>query len=66
MSRGYLEKVILIAPISFTASDEMCQTIGEAVFAGMLGVTFFGLLFTPVFYMAMTAFSKEAKKEAES
>jgi hypothetical protein len=24
--------------------------LGVAVFAGMLGVTFFGLVFTPVFY----------------
>ncbi len=31
----------------------MRQSLGTAVFAGMLGVTVFGLLFTPVFYTAV-------------
>lgn len=31
--------------------QEMRQALGTAVFFGMLGVTFFGLLFTPVFYV---------------
>lgn len=31
---------------------EMRQALGITVFSGMLGVTFFGLLFTPVFYVA--------------
>jgi hypothetical protein len=29
----------------------MRQSLGTTVFAGMLGVTMFGLLFTPVFYV---------------
>lgn len=33
------------------AGSEMRQAMGIAVFFGMLGVTFFGLLLTPVFYM---------------
>ncbi len=33
------------------AGAEMRQVIGIAVFSGMIGVTFFGLIFTPVFYM---------------
>jgi hydrophobe/amphiphile efflux-1 (HAE1) family protein len=33
------------------AGAEMRQSLGVAVFAGMLGVTLFGLLFTPVFYV---------------
>ena len=33
------------------AGAEMRQSLGTAVFFGMLGVTFFGLLFTPVFYV---------------
>jgi len=33
------------------AGAEMRQALGTAVFFGMLGVTFFGLLFTPVFYV---------------
>jgi multidrug efflux pump subunit AcrB len=32
------------------ASAEMRQSLGTAVFFGMLGVTIFGLLFTPAFY----------------
>jgi HAE1 family hydrophobic/amphiphilic exporter-1 len=32
---------------------EMRQALGTAVFAGMLGVTFFGLFLTPVFYVAI-------------
>jgi multidrug efflux pump subunit AcrB len=35
------------------AGAEMRQAIGTAVFFGMLGVTVFGLLFTPVFYVAV-------------
>ncbi|WP_289286393.1 efflux RND transporter permease subunit, partial [Methylophaga sp. UBA3991] len=33
------------------AGAEMRQALGIAVFSGMLGVTFFGLIFTPVFYV---------------
>jgi HAE1 family hydrophobic/amphiphilic exporter-1 len=33
------------------AGAEMRQALGTAVFFGMLGVTLFGLLFTPVFYV---------------
>jgi hydrophobe/amphiphile efflux-1 (HAE1) family protein len=33
------------------AGAEMRQSLGTAVFAGMLGVTIFGLLFTPTFYV---------------
>jgi HAE1 family hydrophobic/amphiphilic exporter-1 len=33
----------------------MRQALGTAVFFGMLGVTFFGLFLTPVFYVAIRA-----------
>lgn len=33
------------------AGAELRQTLGTAVFFGMIGVTIFGLLFTPAFYM---------------
>ena len=33
------------------AGAEIRHTLGVVVFAGMLGVTFFGLLLTPVFYV---------------
>ncbi len=36
--------------LSRGAGAEMRRTLGTAVFAGMLGVTIFGLLFTPVFF----------------
>jgi multidrug efflux pump subunit AcrB len=39
--------------IATGAGAEMRQALGTAVFSGMLGVTFFGLLFTPVFYVVM-------------
>ncbi len=37
--------------IATGAGAEMRQSLGTAVFAGMIGVTAFGLLFTPVFYV---------------
>jgi multidrug efflux pump subunit AcrB len=41
-----------VAPlvVATGAGSEMRQSLGTAVFFGMLGVTLFGLLFTPVFY----------------
>ncbi len=35
------------------AGAEMRRSLGTAVFSGMLGVTIFGLIFTPVFYVVM-------------
>jgi len=35
------------------AGAEMRQAMGVAVFAGMIGVTFFGLFLTPVFYVTL-------------
>tara|TARA_R110001592_G_scaffold29350_7_gene106560 strand:+ start:1939 stop:5100 length:3162 start_codon:yes stop_codon:yes gene_type:complete len=44
-----------VIPLAFShgAGAEMRQAIGIAVFSGMIGVTFFGLIFTPVFYVAL-------------
>jgi multidrug efflux pump subunit AcrB len=44
--------VLGVAPLVFAtgAGAEMRQSLGTAVFGGMLGVTGFGLLFTPAFY----------------
>jgi multidrug efflux pump len=39
--------------ISTGPGSEMRHAMGVAVFAGMLGVTFFGLFLTPVFYVLM-------------
>lgn len=37
--------------LSSGAGAEMRQSLGIAVFSGMLGVTFFGIVLTPVFYV---------------
>jgi multidrug efflux pump len=39
------------------AGAEMRVGLGVAVFSGMLGVTFFGLIFTPVFYSVIRRFT---------
>jgi multidrug efflux pump len=39
------------------AGAEMRRTLGTAVFAGMIGVTLFGLFLTPVFYSVVRWFS---------
>jgi multidrug efflux pump len=35
------------------AGAEMRQTLGTAVFSGMLGVTLFGIFLTPVFFYVL-------------
>lgn len=44
-----------VVPLVFShgAGAEMRHAIGVAVFSGMLGVTFFGIIFTPVFYVLL-------------
>jgi The (Largely Gram-negative Bacterial) Hydrophobe/Amphiphile Efflux-1 (HAE1) Family len=51
---------------SHGAGAEMRHAMGVAVFAGMLGVTFFGLIFTPLFYVLIRAWNErsEAKRAA--
>jgi multidrug efflux pump len=39
--------------VSHGAGAEMRRAMGVAVFAGMIGVTFFGLFLTPVFYVVL-------------
>ena len=46
------------------AGSEARRILGTAVFSGMIGVTFFGLLLTPVFYVAVQKFFP-AKSVAE-
>jgi multidrug efflux pump subunit AcrB len=36
----------------------MRRTLGTAVFSGMLGVTFFGIFLTPVFYYVIQRLSQ--------
>jgi multidrug efflux pump subunit AcrB len=42
---------VLPLVVSSGSGSEMRQAVGVAVFFGMLGVTLFGLFFTPVFYI---------------
>jgi HAE1 family hydrophobic/amphiphilic exporter-1 len=42
---------------------EMRQSLGTAVFSGMLGVTFLGLFLTPVFYVALRSFGYKPKEK---
>ncbi|SDU78963.1 efflux RND transporter permease subunit [Pseudomonas sihuiensis] len=52
--------------LSSGAGAEMRHAMGVAVFSGMIGVTFFGLLLTPVFYVLIRGFveKREARKAA--
>ncbi|MBB3899264.1 efflux RND transporter permease subunit [Roseococcus suduntuyensis] len=49
---------VLPLTIATGAGAEMRQSLGVAVFYGMLGVTLFGLLFTPVFYVVARALAR--------
>ena len=51
--------------VSTGAGAEMRRAMGTAVFAGMIGVTFLGLFFTPVFYvLAMLGHKKKTTASA--
>jgi len=43
--------------IATGAGAEMRRALGTAVFSGMIGVTLFGLIFTPVFYVVLRRLS---------
>ncbi len=45
------------------AGAEIRRSLGVAVFSGMIGVTFFGLIFTPVFYTLMRKLSLDKPKD---
>jgi multidrug efflux pump subunit AcrB len=49
-----------VMPLAFAtgAGAEMRQSIGITVFSGMIGVTIFGLIFTPAFYVIGRMISK--------
>jgi multidrug efflux pump len=51
--------------ISEGAGAEMRHAMGVAVFFGMLGVTFFGLLLTPVFYVVLRTLEKMVTQKTE-
>jgi multidrug efflux pump subunit AcrB len=48
------------------AGAEVRHALGTTVFAGMLGVTFFGLLLTPVFYVLVRRLTGRDGAQAKS
>jgi NodT family efflux transporter outer membrane factor (OMF) lipoprotein len=54
---------VLPLVIAEGAGAEMRQSLGTAVFSGMLGVTLFGLFLTPVFYVAIRRVIERKRKE---
>ncbi|SDJ12910.1 efflux RND transporter permease subunit [Billgrantia gudaonensis] len=68
---------IVMTSITFTAAvvplmlaggagAEVRQALGTAVFAGMLGVTLFGLFLTPVFYVALRKLVSRGDQRSEA
>jgi multidrug efflux pump len=55
-----------VVPLVFSqgAGAEMRHAMGVAVFAGMLGVTFFGLFLTPVFYVLLRTLAQRFEKKS--
>ena len=60
--------ILGVVPLVFAsgAGAEMRQSLGTAVFFGMLGVTFFGVLLTPVFYVVIRGFASDTAKKKVS
>src|SRR5499427_1900299 len=60
--------ILGVAPLAIAtgAGAEMRQSLGTAVLFGMLGVTCFGLLFTPAFYTFIRKLGKERHGEGLS
>jgi HAE1 family hydrophobic/amphiphilic exporter-1 len=56
---------VLPLVIATGAGSEMRQSLGTAVFYGMLGVTAFGLIFTPVFYVVVRKFARKPHAHEE-
>jgi multidrug efflux pump len=55
---------VLPLVIAQGAGAEMRRTLGAAVFFGMLGVTLFGLLLTPVFYYVVRSLTQPRRQQA--
>jgi multidrug efflux pump len=55
-----------VVPLVFSsgAGSEMRHAMGVAVFAGMLGVTFFGLFLTPVFYVLLRTLAQRLERKS--
>ena len=57
---------VLPLVIAQGAGAEMRRTLGTAVFAGMVGVTFFGVYLTPVFYYVVRWLSDRVPVPAQA
>jgi multidrug efflux pump len=60
--------IIGVLPLVFSegAGAEMRRALGTAVFAGMLGVTLFGIFLTPVFFVVVRRVSEEWSRRVVS
>src|SRR5207342_1594696 len=53
---------VLPLVVAHGAGAEMRRALGTAVFSGMLGVTFFGIFLTPVFYVVIRWFAEHRQR----
>ncbi len=60
-SFAFIMGVVPLA-IATGAGAEMRRSLGTAMFSGMLGVTLFGLVFTPVFYLLCRRFAEAVNR----
>jgi multidrug efflux pump subunit AcrB len=60
--------ILGVAPLAVAtgAGAEMRQSLGTAVLFGMMGVTCFGLIFTPAFYTFIRRLGRKEHKEGLS
>ena len=60
--------ILGVVPLVFAsgAGAEMRQSLGTAVFSGMIGVTFFGLIFTPLFYVLVRSVSERRSRKRDA
>jgi Cu/Ag efflux pump CusA len=56
-----------VTPLVFSsgAGSEMRHAMGLAVFSGMIGVTIFGLLLTPVFYLVIRKLVQRVERQGD-
>jgi multidrug efflux pump subunit AcrB len=59
--------VLGVAPLVWAsgAGAELRQALGTTVFSGMIGVTIFGLIFTPVFYVISRGLAARFSRKPE-
>jgi len=57
---------VLPLVIATGAGAELRNALGIAVFSGMLGVTFFGIFFTPLFYTVIQGWSEKVAARSKA